>query len=448
MHRHTGAGGGTPPHTPPQVWAVGGGKGGVGKSIIASNLAISLAAGGPRVAVIDADLGGANLHTLFGVARPSRTLADFLRGDVKQLGEVLAPTTVPDVWIASGARALLEGANPHHSQKLKLLRHLRTLEVGHVILDLGAGSAFNVLDFFLAADRGLVVVAPEPTSVENAYHFLKAAFFRSLRHAAQGSEVRGALEAVLKSGNTRSLSPRRLVEAAAHVDPEAGRVLRERALAFAPQLIINQVDRIEHRRLGSEIRAACRLHLGADADHVGSLPLDAAVPEAVRRQLPVLQLFPGCTFAKAMRDLARDLLREVRPDPEAVVAVAASAPPLAACGLDAEGRIATARPSFGESAASAPRGSLPPLDVARPGRYLRRCREHLGLALSELSTRTCIRRLDEIEAERFADLPPEPYLRAHVTQYARALGIVEAELLATSFLERYRRAGVPIPTRP
>ena len=75
-----------------------------------------------------------------------------------------------------------------------------------------------------------------------------------------------------------------------------------------------------------------------------------------------------------------------------------------------------------------------------PGSYLRRCRERLGLSLAELEQRTRLRSLERIEQERFAELPPAPYLAGHVRQYARELGIADAEALAASFLERSRVA--------
>ena len=177
----------------PQIWAVGGGKGGVGKSVIASSLAAAIAGTGRRCVVIDVDLGGANLHTLLGVSRPLRTLSHLLTGEVASLAELMVPTSVPNLWLVSGNHALLDMANPKHSQKEKLFRHIRGLDVDDVVLDLGAGSAFNVLDFFLLARRGLVVVTPEPTAIENAEHFLKAALYRSLRVVAGRPDVRAAI---------------------------------------------------------------------------------------------------------------------------------------------------------------------------------------------------------------------------------------------------------------
>src|SRR5262245_28766745 len=101
----------------PCVWALGGGKGGVGKSVITANLAIALARRGQRCVVVDADLGGGNLHTIFGVRKPHRTLSDFLSREVSELSEVLCDTTIPNLSLVSGARAFLAMANPKHSQK-------------------------------------------------------------------------------------------------------------------------------------------------------------------------------------------------------------------------------------------------------------------------------------------------------------------------------------------
>jgi flagellar biosynthesis protein FlhG len=159
----------------PRLWAVGGGKGGVGKSVVTSSLAAALAASGRRCAVIDADLGSANLHTLLGVAQPRYSLSHLLTGEVASLADLLVQTPVPNLWLASGNQALLEMANLGHAQKEKLFRQIRGLDVDEVVLDLSAGCAFNVLDFFLLARRGLVVVTPEPTAIENGEHFLKAA---------------------------------------------------------------------------------------------------------------------------------------------------------------------------------------------------------------------------------------------------------------------------------
>jgi flagellar biosynthesis protein FlhG len=430
----------------PRIWAVGGGKGGVGKSVVTSSLAIALCNGGPRCALVDADLGGANLHTLLGVPRPDRTLSDFLTGRVKELSEVLTPTAIPGLSLVSGARAVLEMANPKHAQKQRLLRHLRRLDVAHVFVDLGAGASFNVLDPFVAADERLMVVVPEPTAIENAYHFLKAAFFRSLRDVAQGAH-RPVFQEVIEVARRDGLSPREMFELASRRDSEAGRELRQRARAFTPKLIVNQADTGEHRRIGHEMVAAARRHLGASLHFVGALDLDAAVPAAVARQQPVLQLFPGCAFAKSVYEtLERMRLGEClgpdRAPPRWCVDPAT--PPVATHGV-APGEVPL--PRLRMRARQRMRAPLPTTDFERPGASLRRCREHLGLTVRDLEERTRIRSryLEAIEGERYAELPPDPYLESHVRAYAEVLGVVEARQLATRYADAARAARAVAP---
>src|SRR5262249_31079671 len=113
------------PAGPPRIWAVGGGKGGVGKSVVTSSLAAAMAGLGRRVAVIDADLGAANLHTLLGAARPRVTLSHFLTGEVDTLAEVMVQTSVPNLWLVSGHQALLEMANPKRREKESFHRQIQ-----------------------------------------------------------------------------------------------------------------------------------------------------------------------------------------------------------------------------------------------------------------------------------------------------------------------------------
>ena len=243
----------------PTIWAVGGGKGGVGKSVLTTNLAVSFARAGHRTVVVDLDLGGANVHSLLGLSEPRHTLTDFLDRKVTNLSDTLCTTSHANLRIVSGARAGAVIANPKHSQKLKLLRHIASVDADHVLLDLGAGSAFNALDFFLAAERKLIVVSPEPTSIENAQHFLKASFFRCLRGAAKDDVVRSALESALEG--TRG-SPRDLLRRVELLNPAAFRVLSERMRSFTPMLVVNQASTDAQRRAGDAIARDCRLHLG------------------------------------------------------------------------------------------------------------------------------------------------------------------------------------------
>ena len=431
---------GRPDSAEPCIWAMGGGKGGTGKSVMSSSLGVGLASRGQRCVLIDADFGGANLHTLLGVPEPKYTLSHFLTREVEELSDVMNPTPIPNLWLISGTRALLHMANVAHGQKGRLLAQIRQLSIEHVVLDLGAGSSYNELDFFIEAQQPILGVIPEPTSIENAYHFLKGAFFRSLRRAVVRSPVRGLIRQVIDERKSRVVhSPVQLIAEVTALNRAAGDALRLRAESFAPRLIVNQVRLPAQRSLGDEIRETTRRYLGSPLEYVGCLPRDECVHDAVRRREPVLKRYPGCAFSREFeRVLDRLLNGETRkPVPHY--------PQRHDRSLYDERYFLShgeADPRHDEVLPVRALGKATPTgpDLSRPAELLRHWREQHGFDFAEMSRRTRIRDVESLEGECYAKLPPEPYLRGWVVEYARALGIVEAEALASSYLDRYRRA--------
>jgi len=163
-----------------KLWAIGGGKGGVGKSIVSLMLGTSLARQGKKVILVDADLGGSNLHTLAGIRYPLYTLADFINRQVESIEEVVMDTPVENMQLICGADDILGIANPKSTQKTRLFNHLKKLEADFIVLDLGAGASFTTMDFFLFAPNKICVLTPQITSIQNAYGFIKASLYRGL----------------------------------------------------------------------------------------------------------------------------------------------------------------------------------------------------------------------------------------------------------------------------
>ena len=137
----------------PEVWAVGGGKGGTGKSLVAASLGIHLAQMGRRVILVDGDLGAPNLHTILGLDPPPLALSDFIKRRFESIETVVFETGVERLSLISGARNSLDIESLKHFQKTRLLRVLLGLPADIVLLDLGAGTSLNVLDLFSLADR-------------------------------------------------------------------------------------------------------------------------------------------------------------------------------------------------------------------------------------------------------------------------------------------------------
>jgi flagellar biosynthesis protein FlhG len=289
-----------------RVISIGGGKGGIGKSLIAANLGIELARRGRRVVLVDADLGGANLHTTLGIDLPRRTLSDFIERKVAKIDDVVTPTGIPNLGLVSGALDHLDAANPRYAQKMRLLRHVQEMDVDYAILDLGAGTHTNVLDFFLVSDHGLLVLVPEPTAVENAYRFVKAAFWRRMRNVAQVYGYDPLLRSLMESTTFRS--PVELVTTLADRDPEAGAVLARHLAAFRPRLVVNQARTPQDAEIGRAVVAAWRKYFGLEMDYLGFIGYDDEVWRAVRARCPLLVASPDVSAARAFATIADGLL--------------------------------------------------------------------------------------------------------------------------------------------
>ena len=298
------------PRPATKIFAVGGGKGGVGKTFIACNLGAMMARLGNRVVLVDADFGGANLHTYLGLDFPERTLNDLLTRRVDRLEDVIVSTSFPNLHLISGAQSVLGAANPRHEYKARLARRLREIDADVVILDLGSGTSFNTLDSFLLSDEGIFVVVPEPTSLENAYAFIKASFFRRLRRATSNARIKTLVDRVADGRVEQSIrTPSDLLSAIDSMDPRAGARLREDVSQFRPQVLMNQVRTVEDIQIGFAIRKVCRRYFGIEVNYLGYVNHDDVVWKSVRRRRLLLTEYPLSEPVEFLGRMARKLLQ-------------------------------------------------------------------------------------------------------------------------------------------
>ena len=271
------------------IWTIGGGKGGSGKSFITVNLGICLSRLGIRVVLIDADLGGANLHTFLGISPPALSLSDFIKKRVSHLGEVLIPTVVPNLQLLTGAQDLLNAADAKSAQKRKLIRSIQSLESDTILVDLGAGNSLSVLDFFLMSDGGILVVTPEPTSIENTYRFLKSAFYRKLKQSVSSPSVKALIDDAMDRKNEMGVqTPHDLVQAAMRMDEGDAQRMVEEAGTFHPNLILNQVRSKKDIEIGFSIRSACLKYFGMRLHYLGYVVYDQDVSNSIRHRRPLV----------------------------------------------------------------------------------------------------------------------------------------------------------------
>ncbi len=287
-----------------RIIAVGGGKGGVGKTVISASIGVALASLGHEVVMVDADLGGANLHTVMGIIEPARTFFDFYSLNVDNIHDIILPTHVEGLRLISGACGTLGLANPKYQQKLRFIRELREIEADFILLDLGAGSSYNVIDFFLAADEGIVVTNPEPMAVQECFNFIKICLLRRLRLAFRDHEaVMSVLEMEdLNRPGKINVTMSQVVAMVRGKDKNAANMMEALLESHRPKLILNMVMEKDDIKEGVAIQAAASELLAIDIEYLGYVTHDQTVRNAVRDLKPFLLQDP---HSAASQDLSR-----------------------------------------------------------------------------------------------------------------------------------------------
>jgi len=276
----------------PHIWPIGGGKGGTGKSFLTGNIGILLARQGFKTLLIDADLGAPNLHTIIGLPYPMISLSDFLNKKVTTIQETVLEIPIPNLFLISGARNKLDIANLAYAQKMKILRAILRLDYDYILLDLGAGTSFNTIDFFTISDSGIFVCTPEPTSIENTYRLICSVYVRKIRQVLKIDRFRNlATEAETRNPDAVIHNPETLLNILKDINPEEGRMFERILRAFQFKLVINQVRRQDNPKIGALICKIIEKHLGLKIQFIGKVSFDERVHETVCKKEPFIDKY-------------------------------------------------------------------------------------------------------------------------------------------------------------
>ncbi len=243
-----------------RVISVTSGKGGVGKTNIAANLAYLLAGRNKKTLVLDADAGLANIDVILGL-NPHYNLSHVLRGE-KTLPETIVEGP-GGIRILPSASGIPEMTDLSRGQKLTLIDELNALNdsLDVMMIDTGAGISANVMYFNMAAKEIIVVTTPEPTAMTDAYALIKVLY---QRHAK-----------------------RRF------------------------RLIVNMVkDVAEGKEIFTRLSNATDHFLNLTIEYLGHIVLDDKVKEAVRRQKALAEIYPQCPASRCLAKIAEKISSE------------------------------------------------------------------------------------------------------------------------------------------
>jgi flagellar biosynthesis protein FlhG len=292
-----------------KIWAVGGGKGGTGKTFITSAMGTYIAGKGKRVILIDIDIGGANLHSFLGISRPRKSLTDFFEAGAS-LNKLAVKTGIDNMSLITGDIHSLASDNIKFTQKLKLFRHIMKLNKHYVIIDLGGGSHNNTIDTFLMADKKIVILEPEITSVENMYHFIKNALFRKLRMSLREYGFKEIVEQMWERREEYNIkSLRELMDCIRDNFSYVGDIIDKELSDFKLYLILNKIRSSDDILIGSSMKSIFMKYLGVDTKFVGFVEYDDSVWRSIRERRPFMLNYSLSRSAKEVEIFTENLLK-------------------------------------------------------------------------------------------------------------------------------------------
>ncbi len=274
----------------PIIISIGGGKGGVGKSTITTNIGATLSQKGFSVGFIDADLGGANLHLCLGVKRPQIGLQDYIKGTFKSLNEIAIPTLITNSWLISGASDILELANPNFAQKQKIINNLRKMDADFILVDLGAGSSYHVTDFFAAFPYGIIVTDGLPTSIENAYGYLKNGVIRGMVRLFPGnSELQNRIKSFTNPESKKGFATvNDLLDNLINDHAQEVAILKDWLHQRRSFMILNMVKNADDIKIGTRFAEMVKKYLSITLHYIGYIIYAPEIRTSIREMRPVM----------------------------------------------------------------------------------------------------------------------------------------------------------------
>jgi len=295
-----------------RIWAVGGGKGGVGKSLVAANLGVGLSRLGKKVLMVDVDLGAANLHTLLNMDGGKVSLSNFLKSGSLDIVPFASRTGFENLDLVSGAKDSLDVADNGGAGIARLAEALQEVPYDHVVLDIGPGTGANILDLFLMADEGILVTTPEPTSIENSYRFLKCLFLRRIRNIANSREETKLKELLHRifagQWSSRLKTVADILTQIKALDPARGELLNEILGNTSVSIVVNQARTQADRDIGASMKAACSSYFGIEIGFLGAIGFEESVPESIRSKTPLMASYGQTAAAQSIEACMQRLL--------------------------------------------------------------------------------------------------------------------------------------------
>ncbi|WKC57920.1 P-loop NTPase [Borrelia sp. P9F1] len=290
------------------VIPVASGKGGVGKSLFSTNVAICLANESKKVLLVDLDLGGSNLHSMLNII-PRRGIGTFLKTRIP-FKDIITESGVKNLSFIAGDSDIPELANIATFQKRRIINNLKSLAYDYLIIDLGAGTTFNTIDFFLMSNRGVIVTIPTVTATMNAYLFLKNTIFRLISKVfTKETEGYKIISEVKKDSNDlQKIYIPNLLLKIENCDPENYEKLMSIFSRFSPFIVFNMLNTPDDIKKTEKILKSAKNYLNINLQSIGSIYKDEIIDKALNHKIPITIYKPTSLTSKSIKKIASKLI--------------------------------------------------------------------------------------------------------------------------------------------
>ncbi|MGL4524329.1 MAG: P-loop NTPase [Spirochaetia bacterium] len=292
-----------------RVIPIASGKGGVGKSLVAVNLALALSSQQRTTILADMDLGSATQHLLLGLGMtgPKHGMGDLIHQKESSIENLVIPTEYRRLHFIAGDGMMTGTTALSFDQKQEILKQLRGLVGDYLLMDLGAGSGYNVVDFFLSSYRSLLILRPEVTSVMSAYSFIKTVIFRLLylMFPQESEERKIVLQFASQKIEGAKLSVSDLIARLAAHQSASSDMAQEQIKKMQPGIIFNMVYSSAGLDWKERFSDIVKKKLGLNVEVLGSLPFDEQAQASVAMRKPLLFENPDAPFCRALIPIAR-----------------------------------------------------------------------------------------------------------------------------------------------
>ncbi|AHH06789.1 ATP-binding protein [Borrelia crocidurae DOU] len=295
-----------------KIIPVASGKGGVGKTSFVANIGYKLARLGKTVILVDLDLGGSNLHTCLGVKNTGVGIGSFINKQEKDFSSLILKTPYKKLYLVPGDALYTGTANIPFSIKKRIIDSIqRELVADFVFIDLGSGTSYNTVDFYLSSYSGIIITVPETPSILNAYSFLKNALYRLLYlgfppKSPERDYISNFFKNKIEGTNVKFKD---LVLGIEVISLSSSLKVKKMMNSFYPRVVLNRIESSEEIAMCENLINVVKNNINIPVEFIGFIPFAKSFRSSVNSRIPFVDFDRNSKLNKYFEFIACNLIK-------------------------------------------------------------------------------------------------------------------------------------------